>query len=255
MRPTIIGIITSICAFGGVLLGMRLRARLREHHITGESKETVKVGIGLIATMTALVLGLITASAKSSYDAVNTGVQQTARQILALDRGLARYGPETQEIRKNLKQMVGARIDMTWPKDSSKPVSLDLMTSEKTSQAEGLADAIRGLEPRTDLQRELKSRAIELAEAILQARLLMHETNENPVPAPLLVILLFWLTITFTSFGVFSKPNVIVMAALFLCSLSVGAALFLVLEMESPFEGLLKVSARPLIYTYQHLNQ
>src|SRR6478672_11185273 len=125
MDSTRVGIVVFICVFGGVLLGMWLRTILPKHHLDSDSKDTVKVGIGLIATMTALVLGLVTASAKSSFDNVNTAVKAFATQILALDRALARYGSETSEIRNELKRVVGSRIDMVWPQDSAKPVSLD----------------------------------------------------------------------------------------------------------------------------------
>src|SRR5512135_2242105 len=152
MRPAIVGMIVFTCTFGGALLGMWLRTVLREHHLDGESRDTVKVAIGLIATMTALVLGLVTASAKSSFDAVDTAVKQSAVQLLALDRVLARYGPETGEIRKGLKQAIGARIDMVWPQGPSKPANLDPTGSGAASTAEGLADAIRDLKPRDESQ-------------------------------------------------------------------------------------------------------
>ena len=255
MRPAIVGMIVFTCTFGGALLGMWLRTVLREHHLDGESRDTVKVAIGLIATMTALVLGLVTASAKSSFDAVDTAVKQSAVQLLALDRVLARYGPETGEIRKGLKQAIGARIDVVWPQGPSKPADLDPTGSGAASIAEGLADAIRGLKPRDDSQRALQSRALDLAETLLQTRWLVLAGAESSVPLPFLVVLLFWLTVIFGSFGVGARPNAMVLAALFVCALSIGAALFLVLEMDSPFDGLIKVSADPLRYAYTHLNQ
>ena len=255
MSPAIVGMIVFTCTFGGALLGMWLRTGLREHHLDGESRDTIKVAIGLIATMTALVLGLVTASAKSSFDAVDTAVKQSAVQLLALDRDLARYGPETGEIRKGFKQAIGVRIDMIWPQGSSKPANLDLTGSGVVSTGEGLAAAIRGLKPRDDSQRALQSRALDLAETLLQTRWLVLAGAESSVPLPFLVVLLFWLTVIFGSFGVFARPNAMVLAALFVCALSIGAALFLVLEMDSPFDGLIKVSADPLRYAYTHLNQ
>ena len=243
------------CTFGGALLGMRLRTSLPEHHLDAESRDTVKLGIGLIATMTALVLGLVTASAKSSFDAVDTAVKQTAIEILTLDRVLARYGSETGEIRKGLQDAIGARIDMIWPPDSSKPANLDPMRSGAGSRTERLADAIRGLKPRDDSQRALQSRALDLTEALLQARWLVLAGTEISVPVPFLVILLFWLTIIFASFGLFAPRNATVIAVLFVCALSVGSAVFLVLELDAPFEGLLRVSADPLRYAHAHLNQ
>jgi len=255
MDSTRVGIVVFICVFGGVLLGMWLRTILPKHHLDSDSKDTVKVGIGLIATMTALVLGLVTASAKSSFDAVNAVVKQTAVNILALDRVLARYGPETGDIRKELQQLLEARIDTVWPQGSSERAKQDPMKSGAALAAERLAEAIRGLAPRDESQRALRSRALDLMEATLQARWLVFAAGETSVPIPFLVVLLFWLTMTFTSFGLFAPRNTTVLAVLFVCALSVTSALFLVLEMDGPFDGLIKVSADPLRYAHAHMNQ
>lgn len=255
MDPTVIGAIVFACTFGGVFLGMWLSTVLPEHHLDADSRDTVKVGIALIATMTALVLGLVTASAKSSFDAVDTAVKQTAIEILTLDRVLARYGPDASEIRKGLKQAIGSRIEMIWTQGSSCSIDLDPLHSGASSGAEGLADAIRNLTPSNDSHRALQSRALDLSEALLQARWLVLACTETSVPVPFLVILLFWLTITFASFGLFAPRNATVLAVLFVCALSVGSAVFLVLEMDGPFNGLLRISADPLRYAYSHLNQ
>ena len=232
-----------------------MRSTLPEHHLDAESRDTVKAGIGLIATMTALVLGLVTASAKNAYDAADSAVKKTAIDVLTLDRLLARYGSETGEIRKGLQRTIGARIDMLWPQGPSKPANLDPMGSGAGAEAERLAIAIRALKPRDESQRALQSHALDLTEALLQARWLVLAGTETSVPLPFLVILLFWLTITFASFGVFAPRNATVLTVLFVCALSVSSAVFLVLEMDVPFDGLLKVSADPLRYAYAHLNQ
>lgn len=243
------------CTFGGTLLGMWARTLLPEHHLSSESKETVKIGIGLVATMTALVLGLITASAKSSFDAVDTAVKQTASQVLTLDRLLARYGSETGEIRKDLQHLIGARIDMIWPQDPSKPAKLDPMRAGTATITERLAVEISSLNPQDDYHRALKSRALEIIEALLQARWILITENEISIPVPFLGILVFWLTIIFFSFGLFAPANGTALGVLFVCALSVSSAIFLVLEMDAPFSGFLKVSGNPLRYVYAHLNQ
>jgi|MudIll2142460700_1097286.scaffolds.fasta_scaffold02389_1 hypothetical protein len=255
MYPTMVGLIVFTCTFGGALLGMWLRTTLPEHHLDAESRDVVKVGIGLIATMTALVLGLVTASAKSSFDAVDSAVKTTAIQVLTLDRVLARYGAETGAIRQSLQRGVGARIDMIWPQGGSKPANLDPMGSGAGAQTEGLAVAIRALQPRDGAQRALHARALDLTEALLQARWLVLAGTETSIPVPFLVILVFWLTITFASFGLFAPRHATVLAVLFVCALSVGSAVFLVLEMDTPFEGVLTVSAEPFRYALAHLNQ
>jgi hypothetical protein len=142
---------------------------------------------------------------------------------------------------------------MIWPQSSSRPAPLE--PSVAASGVEGLADAIRGLTPRDDSQRSLQSRALDLAEALLQVRWLVFAGGGTSVPLPFLVVLLFWLTITFASFGLFAPRNAMVLAVLFVCAVSVGSAVFLILELDGPFDGLLRVSADPLRYAHAHLNQ
>ncbi len=225
MNPTIVGAIVFACTLGGVLIGNWLRTSLPEHHLDDESREAVKLGIGLIATMTALVLGLVTASAKNSFDAVDSAVKHLAVDVLTLDRLLARYGPETGEIRGALQHAIERRIDIMSPQGAS-PAQLDPIRSGAAAGAEGLADGIRGLTPRDDSQRALQSRAIDVAEALLQDRWQLFASGGTSVPLLFLVIILFWLTITFASFGLFAPRNATVLAVLFVCTLSVGSAYF-----------------------------
>ena len=142
---------------------------------------------------------------------------------------------------------------MQIPQSSSQPVQLDHAGS--AAAVEGLLDRVRGLAPRDDSQRSLQSRALELVEAVLRARWLVGAGGGTSVPLPFLVVLLFWLTITFASFGLFAPRNATVIAVLFVCALSVGGAVFLVLEMDGPFDGLLKASADPMRYALARLNQ
>src|ERR1044072_6214156 len=102
MPAVSIAIIGLLCTFGSAMLGMHLRNIIPEHHLDTESKDTLKLGAGLVATMTALLLGLMIASVKTSFDSIDGALKQTAAQMLALDRALARYGPETSEIRQAL---------------------------------------------------------------------------------------------------------------------------------------------------------
>ena len=234
---------------------MWLRSILPKDHLDAESKDTVKVGIGLIATMTALVLGLVTAAAKSSFDSGSVAVKQAAMNILAVDRVLARYGSETAEIRKGLKDLLAARIDAIWSHGLSEPSRMNQRPSKAGfTSAEEVAEAIRALKPRDDLQRAAQSRASDLIETVLQARWLAALGVQSSVPLPFLSVLVFWLTITFTSFGVFAPRNVTVLVVLFVCAVSVSSALFMVLELDGPFDGLIKVSPDPLRYALSHIN-
>lgn len=256
MESIVVGAVVFAFSFAGALFGLWLRTILPEHHLDAETKDTVKLGIGLIATMTALVLGLVTASAKSSFDSMDAAVKQSATQVLALDRLLARYGPETAEIRNGLKRSVGVRIDMVWPSDSAAPVVVDPTRSGFVSGSENLVDeTLRTLKPRDDVQRALLARAVDASEALLAAQWGSSTHTGASIPLPFLVILLFWLTITFTSFGLFAPRNALVVTVLFVCAVSVASAVFLVLELDGPFDGLIKVSAEPLRFAHRHLNQ
>jgi hypothetical protein len=232
---------------------MSLRGALPEDHLSNESKDTVKLGIGLIATMTALVLGLVTASAKSSFDAQDSAVKHTAADILTLDRILARYGPEAKEIRDSIRRTVAFRVNRIWPEDGSRPAQVD--PSEAAPTVEGIEDQIRGLSPQNDTQRWFQSRALDLSEDLLKARWLMFGWEGASIPTPFLVALALWLTITFASFGLFAPRNTTVIAVLFVCALSVSSVVFLILEMARPFEGLIKVSDAPLRYALSHLGR
>lgn len=251
MDASVVGGIVFACAFLGALLGMTLRKILPVRYFDAESRDTVKVGVGLIATMTALVLGLVTASAKSAFDEASTSVRQSATDLLVLDRALARYGPDTEAIRQGLRRVVGSRIETIWPRDSSAPVSLD----PRVSEAEALADAIRGLTPLNDAQRALQSRAADIAEDLLQTRWLFVAGPGESVPRPFLAVLVSWLTLTFVSFGLFAPRNGMVVTVLFVCALSVGSAVFLVLEMDGPFDGLLKASSDSIRSAHARLGQ
>lgn len=255
MNPFIVGSIVFAFTLGGALIGNGLRSRLPEHHLDHESRNTVNLGIGLVATMTALVLGLVTASAKNSFDVMDTGVKHTAMDILTLDRLLARYGPETAETRSALQHAVANRIDAMSSGASSRHTELDPMRSGAAIGAEGLADAIQLLTPRDDLQRSLQSRARDLAEEILQTRWLLFAGIGSSVPLPFIMILVFWLTITFGSFGLFAPQNGTVFAVLFVCAVSVGSAVFLILELDGPFDGFLRVSVEPLRYAHANMNR
>lgn len=250
--PIVIGLLALACTFGGALAGMWIRGRLPDHHLADASKDTVKVGIGLVATMTALVLGLVTASAKNAFDTVDAAVKHTAMELLTLDRALARYGPESRPIRAELKELVGRKIEAIWPQDSASP-SLDPAGS--SASIEGVVEKVRLLTPRDESQKHLQNRAVDLGESLLATRWLAVSLGSASVPVPFLLLLQCWLGIIFMSFGLFAPGNPTVIAVLLLCSLSVAGAQFILLEMDRPLEGLIKVSPEPLRYAYERLNR
>jgi hypothetical protein len=245
--------ITFVCIFGGALLGMFFRSVLPEHHLSADSKDVVKVGMGLIATMAALVLGLLTGSAKSAFDTQDAELKHMAANVILLDRTLAHYGPDTKSIRDQIRRAIQYKLAATWPEDGS---AARVDTSETTPAVEGIEDAIRALSPQNDVQRALQSRALQVTGDLLQTRWLMFgQQAGNAIQTPLLVVLVFWLAALFASFGLFAPRNLTVIAVLCVSALSVSGAILLILEMNQPFQGLVKVSSAPLRYTLAHLGQ
>jgi hypothetical protein len=254
VTPILIGLVVFGLTSCGVLSGLWLRTRLPEHYLNAESRDSIKLGTGLIATMTALVLGLVTAAAKSSFDSMDSVVKQVAMQTLALDRLLARYGNEASGIRQRLRQVMESRADTIWHSAASS-TKMDPSGTPALAEAEQITDAIRQLTPADDKQRALQAKAIDVSESLLQSRW-SGLTNSNPsVPKPFLAVLVFWLAFLYLTFGLLSSRNLLVTVVLLVCALSVASAMFLVLEMDSPFDGLIRVSAEPLQKAIARLNQ
>lgn len=253
MSDTVAAIVVLVCTFGGTLLGMWLGGVLPEHHLNAPSRDTIKVGMGLTATMTALVLGLVTASAKGDFDDVDDATRDQATNVLVLDRALARYGPETAQIRQSVRRVVDARIAAIWPEESG--ASSGTGGPVVTNALEALEDAIEALPGDTDARRRFKSQSLDMADDALRTRWGILQSEARSIPRAFLVILVCWLTLIFTSFGLLAPRNPTTLGVLLLSALSVAASMFLILELADPFEGVIKISSAPLRYVTSHLGQ
>jgi len=240
-----ISFITVFCLIGGVVLGMGLQQLLPNHHLSKESQDTVKLGAGMVATMSALVLGLLVSSAKTSFDGVNISIAQNGVRIIQLDRLLAQYGPEARAVRDQLKSSVADRLKVIWNKSATGDSGLHAV--EKSSSMLDLQASLRVLVPQTEFQRKLISQSEQICDDIWSSRLLAVEEQQEPLPNVFLVLLICWLTLLFLSFGLFAPKNITVGAVLFICATSVASAVFLILEMNHPLDGFIKVSSAPLI--------
>lgn len=258
MSPLMIASVAFVFIFGGTLFGMFLCNILPEHHLSDASKDAVKLGIGMIATLAALVLGLLVASAKGTFDTASTGLRQTGARIILLDRVLAHYGPETMEARELLRRSVAAAIQQIWPEDMGQALAksregmdnakaVEDKLRQQPARIEAVQDKLRQLTPRTDIQRQLQSRALQISNDIAEGRWqLIEQMGQSSFPGAFIVILIFWLTIIFATFGLFSPRNATVIVVFLICALSVAGSLLLIMELDTPYGGLIKVSSAPL---------
>jgi hypothetical protein len=253
MNSTVIALASAGCIFSGSLIGLGLQRLLPGHHLSKETQDVVKLGAGTIATLTALVLGLLVSSAKSTFDTMNNGIVQGSAKIILLDRALARYGPETKAAREQLKRSIAASVETVWP--TEKTGVLALTAFERANAMELVQDKLSELTPQKDVQRQTLAQAQQIVGDLSQTRWMLIEQEQNQLPLPLLVILVFWLTLLFVSFGLFAPTNATSLTVLFVGACAISAAIFLVLELSKPLEGFIKLSNAPLRNALQHLNQ
>jgi hypothetical protein len=222
--------------------GMLVSRLLPEHHLAKETQDVVRLAGGVVATMSALLIGLLIASAKGSFDTKDREIETFSANLVLLDRNLARYGPETQPARDLLHRYAIYKIDSTWPDEASDPAP----NADGWMLLEDVQDRIRALTPKDYPQRWLQSRALHISGQMSLTRWLLRAQAGSSLPWPFLVTLVCWLTVTFTSFGLFAPRNGTAIAALLVCSLSVAASMVFILEMAQPFSGFLQVSSAPM---------
>jgi hypothetical protein len=243
MNPINVSLLVFACAFGSSLFGMFIKRLLPPHHISPESKDVVRVAMGMVATTVALVLGLLVYSAKSFYDTQTAEVTQLSANVVLLDRVLAHYGPESADARAELQRSIQRHLEILWPEHDSRGSH----AQSASLGGEAILDMIHALAPKDDRQRSLQAQALNLALQMGQIRLLMLTQRSVPVPKLLVVMLIFWLIGLFMSFGLFAPSNFTVVVSLFVAAAAVCGAVFLMVEMYYPYGGLIQVSPAPLI--------
>jgi hypothetical protein len=252
MGSAAISFIVLASVFGGALAGMLLRRSLPQDHLSPDTKETVKLAMALVSTISALVLGLLVSSAKTFYDTQSAELNQMSADVVALDRLLAHYGPETKKAREELRVAVIRNLDRIWPQERTRTSGEEPVSD---NPGESLLDEIEALSPKDDMQRSLGAQALNLAVSIGRIRWLMYEQSNVSFSRTLLIVMVFWLILVFVSFGLFAPRNVIAIASLFAAALAASGAIFLILEMYMPFTGLIQISSAPLRSALAHLGQ
>jgi hypothetical protein len=250
MSELTISLVIFAIVVGSAFLGAFLSATLPRHHLTDATKDMLKIAIGLVTTLAALVLGLLVASTKSSFDAKTEEVRHAAADIILLDRNLRQYGPETKNVRDLLHQIVESKVDLTWLRGET----LDRSLAQKgTASIEDVQVAIRALVPNNDAQRSLRQRALEIGGELAQMRWMVIEQNTSSIQIPFLIVLVFWLAMIAIGLGLLAPRNSTMVAVTLVSVLALTSAIFLVLEMDRPFEGLLKISDAPLRTAIKYL--
>ena len=226
-----------------VLTALYLHPRLPDHQLSKETQDAVKVGVGMIVVLSALVLGLLIASVKSTFDTTTRDLKHFATQIVLLDRTLRAYGPQAALARTLIQQYVERALAGTWPSDKEPEIVDDPRAEQLIYQ---LQDAVLALEPETSRQRALTDEMKGEVRRLIELRWTLVEEATTSLNVPLVSVLVIWLMLIFASFGYNAARNVLVVITFILCAASIGGALFLIVQMDRPFAGLIKVSPTPL---------
>jgi Protein of unknown function (DUF4239) len=238
MNAEVVPVISLLLLIAAVFVGMRVS----EERLSTSTRDTVKLATGLVATMSALVLGLLVSSAKSSYDTVRNEVIEMSAKSVFLDRVLAGYGPETAQVRALLREAINENISRMWPTESGRPADLTPITEAGNA----VYLAIQNLAPKDDIQRSLKTEASNVAFDVGKIRTLLVAQSIPSVSKLMLVVLISWLVIIFFSFSMLAPTNAPAVAALVVSALSVCGAIFLILELDRPFGGMIGISSEPM---------
>jgi hypothetical protein len=240
-------VLTALILFGGlaaiVLFGRTVRRHLPDHHLSGDSKDAVKLAMGLVATMTALLLGLLVSSSKGTYDTERTEVIQMAAKVTFLDRVLHAYGPEAADAREKFHTAVAAEVQRLWPDQTVTPAR----ALPRSEVGDAIYAEIQQLSPHDDVQRGLKTQAATLAADLGQLRMLLQAQMVPSIPQPLLISVFCWLVILFLSFSLLAPPNATTTLSLIAAAASVAVAVFLIMELDQPLGGFIRISSEPLL--------
>ncbi len=251
MNSDHVSLIALVVIFGGGILGIVLRRILPEKHFVPASETVIKLVTGFVMTMTGIILGMLVSSAKASYDGQKLLVAQMSSDVILLDRALAVYGSETDTIRVQIREALEAAADRVWPSTASRQVTLH--PEAKIDRVEAQLNA---LEPKTSSQAYAKTHSMALLNDLQRSNwLLFVQSDTNKLSMPLLVILISWIVAIFISFGLYAPPNPTVIVTILLGALAVSAAILIIIEMYSPFSGMMKISSEPIRQAIAQLNR
>ncbi len=244
VTETLISLVVLVIVFCSALLGMLVSRILPQNHLTDQTKSVVTVSTGVVGTLTALVLGLLIAAASSSFYTKNEEVILIAADAIRVDRLLRRYGPETEPLRDLLRRYIAVKIQDLFAEGTTKLPSSE--NPRPVALLEELQDRLAALDASNPNQRWSQSQALQLVTAITGARWLLAEQNTIGIEVPLLVLVVFWLSLLFLSFGLFAPRNATAILALFLCALAVAGAIEMTQELNVPFRGIIGISSKPM---------
>jgi hypothetical protein len=252
MNTIMTSLLVAACIFASGLAGLYLNRLLPKHHLTKETQDVIKLGIGMLSVLASLVLGLLIATAKTSYDTTDRAIRSYAAELALLNETLRDYGGDASVPHDLLHSYTERWLQDGWPKSGERPSTLE--DEEARLLLEHVREAIRALKPTDDGQRSLQFQAVDINVNLLRQRWLLIEQQGPSVQRVVIVILVSWIMVIFASFGMNAPRNSTVVTTFLICSLAIGGAIFLILEMDRPLNGVMQISSWPMQNALVHMS-
>jgi hypothetical protein len=248
--PLTIAVLVFALILAGAFAGAMARRHVPDHHLTDETKNLVSVSMAVVATISALVLGLLLSNANSSFNAMQGQVVSLSSEILRLDQLLRKYGPDTKLAREKLREYAERKRDDLFPNN---PADFHLHNQATYEILQEVEDLVLAVKPANDRDQWWLAQAMTLASRIGDTRFLLAQHTEHGTPKAVLFLLVFWLTLLFGSYTLFSPSNPTSKATMTLCAIAIAGAIGMILELERGFGGLVQVSPQPMNYAVASL--
>ncbi|HUC16276.1 MAG TPA: hypothetical protein VMA37_01140 [Acetobacteraceae bacterium] len=266
MRETLYAAVVFLLLLVGAAAGMLVKGRISERHQSRETLELVSLAITMLVTFAALVMSLLIYSVKGSFDQANTDMAALAAEIVQTDQCLRNYGPETEGARAALRDYTAAVIATTWP-SQPKPAAVGALAGLRPISQGAMESVVLG-----DIVNEigLRIRRLEAADAyhrgiadscladfhdFVQARWAVNEEARSTISLPFFIVLVFWLMVIFVCFGLNAPRTTFVFMTIALCALSISSAVYVMLDIDTPFSGVIRISSQPMRNAYSDITR
>jgi hypothetical protein len=244
MNSITVSLLVAGCILCGGVGGLYLHRVVPAGHLTRETHDVIKLGTGMLSVLASLVLGLLIATARTSYDATDQAIRSYAAELALLNETLRDYGGVASVPRDLLRQYTLAFLQQGWPRDGTRSA---IVSDDGTRVLlEHVREAIRALKPVDKEQRALQDEAVSISVNLLRQRWALIERQGPSVQRVVLAVLVSWVTVIFASFGLSAPRNGTVVVAFLICSLAIGGSIFLILEMDQPLDGVMRISSAPV---------
>jgi len=252
MSDIAISLLVAACVFAGGMLGLVLHRIIPKAHLTKETQDVIRLGTGMLSVMASLVLGLLIATAKSTYDSTNHDIRSYAAELILLDETLRDYGNDAAAPRAILRQYTAELLQDVWPPAGDHDTFVE--NKQAGLMMEHAREAIRALTPADAGQKWLQDQALQIHVSLARQRWLLIEQSGPSVRPAVVVILVAWITLLFASFGLNAPRNATVVIAFLICALAIGGSIFLIRAMDQPFSGVLQISSEPIANALAHMS-